>query len=275
MSTTTVTTVRAATSTHRLTFARVLRSEWIKVKTVRSTWWSIGVVVIISIGMSLLLAYSMSSPASVPDGEAVALDPLTAILGPTQFTILLAGVIGAITVTGEYSTGMIRSTLTAEPFRGAVLAAKGIIVAALLAATSAVVFGAAALLTTPLLSESPLDWSDPAASTIPLLWGVVSMAAFALLGLALGFIIGNGAGAIAATVALLFLLPPLVSIFPQGASWQWIHDLGDALPGPAAQALMSPGTETGLPDGLAALALALWVGSALLAAWAVLRRRDA
>lgn len=270
-------TTDEAAAAYRLTFARVLRSEWIKTVTVRSTWWAIGVVVVLSIGMSLLVAYALTSASALSaegDGESITLDPLSTILGPTQFTILLAGVIGAITVTGEYSTGMIRSTLTAEPRRGAVLASKAIVVAVLLAVTSAAVFAAAALVTAPLLAETPIEWGNPTLSTIPILYGVLSMAAFALLGLSFGFIIGNGAGAIAATVGLLFLLPPLVSIFPTGEAWQWIHDFGNTLPGPASQALMTPGSDLGLSDGLALLSLATWVAAGMVAAWVVLRRRD-
>jgi ABC-2 type transport system permease protein len=263
-----------ATPRCRLSFGRVLRSEWIKAVTVQSTWWSILVVVTLSIGMSLLLAYALTA-APETDGESLVLEPLSTILGPTQFTVLLAGVIGAITVTGEYSTGMIRSTLTAVPSRGAVLTAKAIVAGLLLALTSAVVFVAAALATAPFLAGNPVEWGDPMLSTIPILYGVLSMAAFALIGLAFGFISGNGAGAIAGTVALLFLLPPLVSIFPTGAGWQWLHNFGDALPGPAAQALMTPGTESGLTDGWALLALAAWVTAGLVGAWVVLRHRDA
>jgi len=272
------TIARGATPGYRLSFARLLRSEWIKMTTVRSTWWSIAFVAVLSVAMSLLLAYAATSAAATDgagDGEAIAIDPLSTILGPTQFTVLLAAVIGAITVTGEYATGMIRSTLAAEPRRGAVVAAKAIVAAALLAITSAVVFSVAALATAPLLAATPVGWGDPALSTVPILFGVLSMAAFALIGLSLGFIIGNGAGAIAATVGLVLLLPPLLSIFPSRASWQWIHDLGDALPGPASQALMTVGTESGLSDGAALLALAGWVAAGLAAAWIVLRRRDA
>lgn len=261
---------------HRLTFARVLRSEWIKIATVRSTWWSIVVVAALSIGMSLLLAYAMTSAfgAEVEIGE-ISVDALSAVLGPTQLTILLAGVIGAIMVTGEYSTGMIRSTLTAETRRGSIVAAKAIVAAALLAVTSAVVFAVAALTTAPLLTHTPLVWSDPALSIVPIGYGVLSMAAFALIGLSFGFIIGNGAGAIGATVALLFLLPPLLSIIPTGGAWQWIRDLGNTLPGPASEALMTPGSEVGLSDGLALLSLAVWVVAGLVASWVVLRWRDA
>lgn len=268
--------VGTAEPAYRLRFDRVLRSEWIKTLTVRSTWWSIAVVVGLSVGISMLIAVAMTSAEALgAEGDAPAADPLSAILDPTQFTILLAAVVGAITVTGEYATGMIRSTLTAEPRRGSVLAAKAIVVASLLAVTAAAVFAVSAAAMSFLLPTTPIDWSDPLVSSVPLLYGVLSMAAFALIGLGLGFIIGNGAGAIAAAVGLVFLLPPLVSLFPSGASWQWIHDLGAALPGPAAQALMTPGAETGLGDGMALLALAAWVTAMLGVAWVVLRRRDA
>ena len=102
-----------AASPYRLTFANLLRSEWIKITTLRSTWWSLGITAVLSIGISMMIA---SASAQFGGGFPA----VSAILSPTQFTMLVAGILGAIVITGEYSTGMIRSTLTAEPRRGAV-----------------------------------------------------------------------------------------------------------------------------------------------------------
>ncbi|MCI9873043.1 ABC transporter permease, partial [Arthrobacter humicola] len=98
---------------HRLTFARLLRSETIKILTLRSTWWSLGITAVLSLGISFLLALAAND-----NGGGFA--PATLLTAPIQFTMLVAGIFGAIVITGEYSTGMIRSTLTAEPRRGVV-----------------------------------------------------------------------------------------------------------------------------------------------------------
>lgn len=265
-------------SRYRLSFARVLHGEWIKLASLRSTWWSIGIVAALSIGLSLLIAASIASSMSGVDAQGVAtFSSVMAVLAPMQFTILLAGSIGAIAVTGEYSTGMIRSTLTAEPRRGAVIASKALVVAVLLFAASLAIFAVAALATAPILGDAgiAIPWDDPARSWAPIVYGALSMACFALIGLSSGFVVRNGPGAIALAVGILFVLPILPSMFAYGDDWQWVHDIAQFLPMNAAQSLVSPGTDFGLPDAPAIAALLAWVATGLAGSWAVLRSRDA
>lgn len=253
-------------SPYRLSFGRVVRSEWIKLLTLRSTWWSLGVTVALSLAISLMMA-----SASRDFGGGLA--PVMTIVMPMQFTMLVAGILGAIAVTGEYSTGMIRSTFTAEPHRGAVLGAKAIVVAVVMALATALTYLVAILLTAPILGGAGIDWSDAAQSWVPLGAGVFAMAMFALIGLGFGFIIRNGAGAIAATVGVLFVLPIVLNMFVfAGESWQWIVDLGQYLPMAAAQMATTPAGDDVL-RGI--LTLAAWPAALLLGAWAALRTRDA
>ncbi|HOQ22425.1 ABC transporter permease subunit [Microbacterium paulum] len=253
-------------SPYRLSFGRVVRSEWIKLLTLRSTWWSLGVTVALSLAISLMMA-----SASRDFGGG--LTPVMTIVMPMQFTMLVAGILGAIAVTGEYSTGMIRSTFTAEPRRGAVLGAKAIVVAVVMALATALTYLVAILLTAPILGGAGIDWSDAAQSWVPLGAGVFAMAMFALIGLGFGFIIRNGAGAIAATVGVLFVLPIVLNMFVfAGESWQWIVDLGQYLPMAAAQMATTPAGDDVL-RGI--LTLAAWPAALLLGAWAALRTRDA
>lgn len=253
-------------SPYRLSFGRVVRSEWIKLLTLRSTWWSLGVTVALSLAISLMMA-----SASRDFGGGLA--PVMTIVMPMQFTMLVAGILGAIAVTGEYSTGMIRSTFTAEPRRGAVLGAKAIVVAVVMALATALTYLVAILLTAPILGGAGIDWSDAAQSWVPLGAGVFAMAMFALIGLGFGFIIRNGAGAIAATVGVLFVLPIVLNMFVfAGESWQWIVDLGQYLPMAAAQMATTPAGDDVL-RGI--LTLAAWPAALLLGAWAALRTRDA
>ena len=253
-------------SPYRLSFARVVRSEWIKLLTLRSTWWSLGVTVALSLAISLMMA-----SASRDFGGGLA--PVMTIVMPMQFTMLVAGILGAIAVTGEYSTGMIRSTFTAEPHRGAVLGAKAIVVAVVMALATALTYLVAILLTAPILGGAGIDWSDAAQSWVPLGAGVFAMAMFALIGLGFGFIIRNGAGAIAATVGVLFVLPIVVNMFVfAGEGWQWLVDLGQYLPMSAAQMATTPAGDD-VVQGI--LTLAAWPAALLLIAWAALRTRDA
>ncbi len=262
--------VRRATHTapHRLSLLHALRSEWIKIATLRSTWWSIGITAILTVGIAALIAQSMNAPGY---------GGIQAVVSPIQFTMLLAGVLGAIAVTGEYSTGMIRSTLTAVPVRGLVVTAKAVVVALLLFVSSLVIFLIAAVVITPILEtkDAALDWSDPQNSLLPILAAAVSMAVFALIGLAFGFMLRSGAGAIAATVGLLFIVPIVMSMFAMpGAGWEWLADVTAHLPMIAAQSAILP-QETGISAGEAYLTLGLWVAGGMLGAWTALRTRDA
>jgi len=259
------TTRTRVTSPYRLSFGRLLRSEAIKLLTLRSTWWSLAVAAVLSIGISMMIA---SASASFGPGYPA----ISAILSPTQFTMLVAGILGAIAITGEYSTGMIRSTLTAEPRRGAVVLAKAAVVSVLMALVAALIFAIAIVATAPFLTER-IDWSEPSQSAVPLGFGILSMVAFTLIGLGFGFIIRNGAGAIATTVGVLFVLPIVFSLFSMaGEGWRWIVDLAEYLPMNAAAALTTPGGEDMLPS---LLALAAWALVPLLIGWGVLRTRDA
>ena len=257
------------TSAHRRTFVRALRSEWIKLSTLRSTWWSIGITAVVTIGIALLVAQSMNVPG---------FEPIQAVVSPVQFTMLLAGILGTIAVTGEYSTGMIRSTLAADPVRGSVLAAKAIIVALFLFVASLVISFTAAVAVTPIFEarDMPFAWDSPADSFLPILAAAASMSVFALIGVSFGFILRSGAGAIAATVGLLFVLPIVMTIFASpDPAWQWISDVSARLPMSASMSAILPQPDSGLDAAGAYLTLAAWVAAGMLSAWAVLRTRDA
>ncbi len=254
---------------YRVSFPRLLRSEWIKVSTLRSTWWSVALTAIVTIGIALLIAQAANTPG---------FPGIQVVVSPIQFTMLLAGILGVITVTGEYSTGMIRSTLTAAPRRGFVLAAKAIVVAALMFLASLAIFLVAAIVVTPILNgkDMAIPWDEPGASVLPLLAAAFSMAVFALIGVAFGFLLRSGAGAIGATVGLLFVLPIVVSIFPsQDPAWQWIREAGYYLPMSASQSLIFPQDDWGLSAPGAFVTLCAWGVVGMLAAWAALRARDA
>lgn len=253
----------------RLTFVRQLRSEFIKLTTVRGTWWSVAIVAVLTVGIALLFGANIKPPMS---------NMIMIIVAPVQFTMLLAGILGVISVTGEYSTGMIRSTLTANPVRGSVLLAKSVVLGAFMFVVSLLIFVVAALAVTPILGTKDLsfDWSDPAKTTLPILAASAAMALFALLGVGLGFLLRSGAGAIAATVGIIFVLPVVLSLvgaFVPGLTW--IHDVANYLPSAAAPSAITPTDGQALTAPIAWLTLGGWSFAALVAGWAVLRGRDA
>ncbi|CAN7433616.1 ABC transporter permease [Microbacterium maritypicum] len=253
----------------RLTFMRALRGEWIKLATLRSTWWSIGITAALTVGIAVLIALAVD----VPD-----FSPIQAVVMPIQFTMLLAGIIGAISVTGEYSTGMIRSTLTANPIRGSVLAAKSTVLALFLFVSSLVIFVVSALAVSLIVAprDQGIDWSDPTASVLPIVVASLSMAVFALIGVAFGFVLRSGAGAIAATVGVLFVLPIVANFFSfAGETWAWVLQAAAYLPDAAARSAIMPGAGAALDAPVAFLTLACWVVGGAAVAWGVLRTRDA
>lgn len=267
-------TVPALPGRFRLSFPRSLRSEWIKLTTLRSTWWSIAITAALTIGIAVLIAFALTTSGEAPRG----LNGIMAVVTPIQFTALLAGILGAIAVTGEYSTGMIRSTLTADPRRGRVLVAKSVVLGVFLFLASLVMFVVAAVLVSAILGAhgQGLEWSAPDKVILPLLAAAATMAVCALIGVSFGFMLRSGAGAIAATVGLLFVLPIMSNFFAfAGESWKWVLDAANYLPLSAAQNAILPSDTAPMSAGVAFLTLAAWVAAGLLGSWVVLRSRDA
>ncbi len=271
---------RRTTSTdgsYRISFPRLARSESLKLVTLRSPWWSIAIVAVLSIGFSLLMAWAITSFDGGPQGDDGSLATMV-ILAPTTFTMLLAVILGAIQVTGEYSTGMMRSTLTAAPGRLGSLFAKTVVVAGFVFVSSIIIFAIAAVATAPIMARKDLglDFSNPEVSLLPLLAGALTMAVIAIIGVATGYILRNGPGAIALGVGLVFVLPIVPAFFAALPGWEWIQDAARFLPSNAGQLLMGTGGGSNpLEPWAAGLTLVAWVVVGLVGASAVLKSRDA
>src|SRR5690606_16474798 len=125
---------------------------------------------------------------------------------------------------------------------------KATVIAIVLFVSSLITFSVAAIAVTPFFADNGgFGWDDPAKSTLPILVASVSMPVFALIGVAFGFLIRSGAGAIAATVGLLFVLPIIGSIFAvAGDDWAWITSALEHLPMSAAQSIILPQDNWGL-----------------------------
>ena len=202
--------------TGRVTQLRVLRSEWTKLVSVRSTRWSLLAAVILTIGLPMLFAGVTSSHwGSMGPHERADRHPLDIALAGVNVSQLAIAVLGVLTITAEYSTGMIRSSLMAAPRRLPVLWAKLGVYAAVtfvLMLVSALVsfFGVQAIVSGHHLQHG---LGDPHA-----LRAVVGTALFltvlGALALGLGALLRNTAGGIAAFVGLMFVLPGVVALLP-------------------------------------------------------------
>jgi ABC-type transport system involved in multi-copper enzyme maturation permease subunit len=218
MSTTTLTS--PADFRGRVTQRRVARSEWTKLWSLRSTRWSLlaGVVSMIALGV-LVAAVQMGRWSSLSLHDRSAFDAIDIGVGGYHMAQLAIGVLGVLVISGEYSTGMIRSSLMAVPKRLPVLWAKlGVFSAVtfvlMLAAAFVSFFAVQAIVTSHHVGRG---LGDPHA-----LRAVVGTALFltvlGALGVGLGALIRNTAGGIAAFVGLLFVLPGITALLPASTS---------------------------------------------------------
>jgi ABC-2 type transport system permease protein len=258
-------------------FARLLLAEWTKLRSVRSTIWSMITFVVVTVGLTSLITWLISAnwvQANPGDRAATVADPVGTILGTgLYFGQLVICVLGVLTISSEYSTGTIRASLLAVPRRLPMLAAKGTVFALLVLVVSELValgsfFAGSAMLR----SHAPVALSDPGVARAVIGEGL-SLAVLGLFSMAIGALMRHTAGAIATATGVAFVLPIIASFLP--GSWgQHVHDYLPSVAGAMiAQAHQG-----------AAQVLSPWQGFGILCAWTVLllaaafyllRRRDA
>jgi ABC-type transport system involved in multi-copper enzyme maturation permease subunit len=185
----------------------VLRAEWIKLRSVRSTYATMGCALALGIGQGVLNTAAIAhARATATAQDRLSFDPVGAALDGLSFGVLAFGVLGVLAVSSEHGTGLIRTTLTAVPRRGTVLAAKALVVGALTLVLGELFAFVTFFVGQLALSDVDLDVrvTDPgvlrAVSSAGLYLSVVS-----LVGLGLGALIRHSAGAIAAMLAVVFL----------------------------------------------------------------------
>ena len=215
------TAVPRLTATGRVTQTRVILSEWTKLHSLRSTRWSVLAAVVLTIGLPAIFAAVTSSHwGSMSPHERADRHPLDIALAGVNLSQLAVGVLGVLVVTGEYATGMIRATFTAVPKRLPVLWAKiivfGIVTFVLTLPSVLVAFWVSqAILARHHILQTSLSAPGVARSVIG---GAVYLTLFGVFCMALGAIVRNTAGGIATFVAVFFVIPPLLNVFP--TSWQ-------------------------------------------------------
>jgi ABC-2 type transport system permease protein len=249
----------------------VLFFEWTKLRSVRSNYWTLSIAAVVSVGVTVIVAHSISSAPGARAGAPSALSPLTAsFLGYAEYAILPAAILGVLAFTSEFSTGLIRTTLVAVPRRRAVLWGKAAVVAAIALLAGELLAFISFFLAQAILSgqHGGLSLSGHAG---PVLAAGVLMPACVLAGLGLGAIIRHTAGAIAATVGVIYLVPALCLFLPS----PWRDDLGRFTLGFAAYQVTAPHPQHGLlSPAQSMLVILAWPTASLLAAAFVLTRRD-
>lgn len=260
----------------KVTQRRVVRSEWIKFRSLRSTVIALGAAAVVLTGVGMLFSAIESGQLSGPGGggEDDGEDPVSISLSGVMLAQLIVGSLGVLMTAGEYSTGMIRSSLTAVPRRlpvlwGKVIVFAGVTFAAMTAAAFLAFFGSQAMLSAGGAATASLG--DP--GVLRAVFGAaLDLTGIGLIGLALGTLLRTAAAAISTLFGLTLLLPGLLELLPESFSTAvWPY-----LPSNAITAFMSVQPP---PDALSPWAgLAVFAGFivVLLGAAAVsLRRRDA
>jgi ABC-2 type transport system permease protein len=251
-------------------------SEWTKLRSVRSTYWCVIVSIIIGIGLGCAIAAGAVHSYHKGDlHDRLTFDPASITLSGLFFSQLALGVFAILTISAEYSTGLIRTTISAVPQRGYVLAAKAILVAVVSTVLSiGVAFIAFTLGQLILKSGNHVPYvklSDPHVIRAVIGSGLY-VGVLTLLALGLGTIIRHTAGAITGLVALVFIVPIVGQLLPDSLQ----HDIVRYLPAQAGGAITNvvPQGSDSLAPWIGFLVFAIWAAVALVAGWCLLRRRD-
>jgi ABC-2 type transport system permease protein len=250
----------------RYGFRTVAEMEWLKLRSVRSTWWTLLVFAVGMIGLSILV---MSRQHNQPS-----FDPTNDSFAGLAIGQLAVGVLGVLAVTSEFSSGMIRATFAAAPRRPLVLAAKAAILAAVTLVAGEILafvaFGVGqAVLKSPLPHAS---LGQPGVLRAVLMAGAYPTL-IGLIGLGLGALIRHTAGAISAVVGVLFVLPLI--LLPLGTSIQ--NSVGQFMPMLIAENSMTAVKPVAhsLSPGVGFAMLCFYAATALAAGGWALARRDA
>jgi ABC-type transport system involved in multi-copper enzyme maturation permease subunit len=257
---------------YRVTGGRVLRSEWAKLWSLRSTWITLGLSLVLLIAFGVLSASTHVSGTGHGHG-ADAKDAVAVALGGIDFAQLAIGVLGVLVMAGEYSTGMIRSTLAAVPTRLPVLWSKITGFGAVAFAAGTVGVFVAYPATQAVLHGSDFALGIGSSGVVRSLFGAgIYLALVGVLGVALGALIRSVAGGIGALVAALLLLPLLDNLLPASLK----DDINPYLPSNAGSSMFSLHQAShSLSPGAGLAVLAGWVAVATAAAAWRLKRTDA
>ena len=243
---------------------RLMHAEWTKIRSVKSTVWSLIAFVVVAIGFSALIALVISntwnSPGNHPNHATLLNDPTAVIfgagLGLGQLAIC---VLGVIVISSEYTTGAIRASLLAVPHRIPWLVAKGAVFAALVFVVSAITIFVTFFLTTAILrSHISISLGQPGVAKA-VIGGILYLTVLGLFAMSLGGLIRHTAGAIAIVIALVIVVPPLVGLIP-GTIANHVHGY---LPTQAGQLVAQTSQQSG--DVLSG-----WQGFGVFCAWTVL-----
>jgi ABC-2 type transport system permease protein len=270
----------------RLTFGGILRSEWIKLWTLRSTFWCSLIVIVLGVGFGLLVSVAqrrMATGGVVSHASQQGTAVLVATIG-VDIGQLVVSVLGVLVISGEYGTGMIRSTFAADPKRLGSMFGKAIVLGVTTFLLGLITIWATVAAAFPLLPNSGIHPDLGDSKVVLALFGAaLYLALISLIAFSLGAIIRNTAGGIAAALGVILVLPALLGIVERLTQATWLQNVTTFLPTSAGDQLFAyePGktsvisgvvTLDGLVGGLVLLG---WFIVLFVAALVLIKRRDA
>ncbi|PJE96492.1 ABC transporter permease [Streptomyces carminius] len=265
--------VTGPTAAPRVTFVHTLRAEWVKFRSLRSSWYTLACLFGVGLGITVL---SMSSAgtqyADATAEERQDWDPTGLSLTTYIVAQLIIGVLGMLVVTSEYATGLMQTSLTATPRRHRLLAAKLAVATAVAVVAGQVLMFAAFLIGQALLRGQDVpsaELGDPGALSA-VAGGGLYLAAIALLAAGLGTLMRATAGALTILVGIIFLVPGLAGLFPA-----WLEGLLGFWPTAGAAAVLTTVPDPDYPHPWLNLGgMCLGVAAVLAAAFVAFRHRD-
>lgn len=233
----------------RLTFGGVVRSEFVKITSLRSNIALMLAIIVFGIGVSVALALTMAD-AGMPDEPSVGfmLDQVT--VGTVLFGQLLAAVLGVLVITGEYSSGTIQPTMIAVPARTPVLAAKTLVVFTTTTASALVATFGSWALSYPMFGAHDLAVGLTAPGVLMSFVGAAAYVGLsAILGLGIGTLLRGVAASVTTTMSVLLLLPIVLSVLPAS---QAVRNLQLLSMSKAGDVMSNPSDGTGISADLVA-----------------------
>jgi len=261
--------------TGRAGFADALRSEFTKIRSTRSTYWTLLALIVVCIGIGAL---SCAGTAANPKGISPAgFDGTQQSLAGLYVGQLVIAALGALTITSEYSTGMIRTSLAVQPRRGVVFAAKGVVFAVVTLVVGLITSFGSFFVGQAILSSGHAHLSATLGQPNVLravIGGALFLTACGMLAYGLGAVLRHTAAAISAAIGLLFVLTVLVQFLPH----TWQNNVDKWMPALAGSQIWTTKATSGphmFPPWGGFAVLAGWAVAALIAGLVLFRTRDA
>lgn len=277
MTTLTAAAPRTRVAVHPWTFGRLVHAEWIKLRSLRSTWWTLAVGVLLGVAFAGMQSWSIAQVAEYRNPADLGAVYATA---GVPLALLAFSTLGVVSVTAEYGTGQIRATLAAAPTRVPALLAKLVVTVAAVVGASLVLVALGWAAAAPSLARAGMSVDLGRPDDLRILLGLpLFLGTATALALGIGALVRSSAAGITVVLGLLLVVENGLGVIP----WEPLREAAAYLPASAGARLVTHdafgSVVTSVPSTLPP-----WTGYGVLLAWTVgvlaaaavlLRRRDA